>query len=245
MEGRTVNTGDAPSAAKTGLMTVIITGIIQSVVALGMWGALLFWPAGTLHWGRAWIHLGLWVVTFAINFAILRRANPELLDARLKRQRFTNRLDLLLMVFVFLPAVLAIPVVAGLEAVRYALGAMPLWAIWLGIAVHVLGDAVMVWSMAVNPFLEKTVRIQSERGHHVISTGPYAYVRHPMYVGVSGMFAAIPLMLGSAYAFVPVCIMIIALVARTVFEDRLLQRELAGYREYAARVRYRLIPGIW
>ncbi|PJB95189.1 MAG: isoprenylcysteine carboxyl methyltransferase, partial [Nitrospirae bacterium CG_4_9_14_0_8_um_filter_70_14] len=93
--------------------------------------------------------------------------------------------------------------------------------------------------------LEKAVRIQTERGHQVVSTGPYARVRHPMYSGVVLVLVSIPLTLGPAWAFLPVGVVLVALVIRTAFEDRLLHRRLPGYREYAARVRYRLAPGIW
>ncbi len=226
-------------------MKTVAAAVIQSLASLGIWGTLLFWPAGTLDWPRAWLHLAVWILTFAVNFAVLRRVNPEIIRQRMKRQRFASRFDLLLMVLVIAPAVLALPVVAGLDAERYGLSTIPVWVLGLAVVVHVLGDAVMVWAMAANPFLVKTVRIQSDRGHRVISTGPYAYVRHPMYVGVSVMFLAIPCMLGSAYALIPASVFVAGLVARTAWEDKLLQCELDGYRDYAARVRYRLVPGIW
>jgi protein-S-isoprenylcysteine O-methyltransferase Ste14 len=99
--------------------------------------------------------------------------------------------------------------------------------------------------MIANPFAEKTVRVQTERGHHVISTGPYAIVRHPMYLGVVLMFMAVPLVLGSAWTFTPVVAMTLLLIIRTVLEERLLRRDLPGYEEYMARTRRRLLPGIW
>jgi protein-S-isoprenylcysteine O-methyltransferase Ste14 len=99
--------------------------------------------------------------------------------------------------------------------------------------------------MGVNPFFEKTVRIQTERNHRVIDTGPYAFVRHPGYLGFFGWLLSVPLMLGAGWALVPAALAILSVVARTALEDRTLRRELDGYEAYADRVRYRLIPGIW
>ena len=99
--------------------------------------------------------------------------------------------------------------------------------------------------MVVNPFFEKTVRIQTDRGHRVVDTGPYAYVRHPGYVGFLGWILAAPLLLASVWAIVPALISVVGLVIRTALEDRTLRAELPGYPEYAARVRFRLIPGMW
>ncbi len=99
--------------------------------------------------------------------------------------------------------------------------------------------------MGVNPFFEKTVRIQTERGHHVIDSGPYRYVRHPGYVGLFGWSLSAPLLLGSWWAFIPATLSVFALVIRTALEDQTLRDELAGYEEYVSRVHYRLIPGIW
>ena len=112
--------------------------------------------------------------------------------------------------------------------------------VWLiGLAIFVPGWALVAWSMVANPFFEKQVRIQTNHGHHVIDSGPYACVRHPGYVGfIAVLLASIP-------TLAPTLIAVVLLVIRTLLEDRVLQAELSGYREYAGRVRYRLIPGIW
>jgi protein-S-isoprenylcysteine O-methyltransferase Ste14 len=107
------------------------------------------------------------------------------------------------------------------------------------------GAAMLTWSMVVNPFFEKTVRIQTDRGHRVIDTGPYAYVRHPGYLGFVGWILSAPLLLASTWAVAPAVLAVAGLVIRTALEDRTLQNELTGYPEYAARVRYRLVRGIW
>jgi protein-S-isoprenylcysteine O-methyltransferase Ste14 len=99
--------------------------------------------------------------------------------------------------------------------------------------------------MVVNPFFEKTVRIQTEHGHHVIDTGPYAFVRHPGYLGFAGWMVSIPLLLASAWAFIPALLAVVGIVVRTALEDRTLYAELPGYAEYTTRVHFRLVPGIW
>ena len=103
----------------------------------------------------------------------------------------------------------------------------------------------LTWAEAVNKFFEPTVRIQTDRGHRVIDTGPYAIVRHPGYVSGFLVFIGMPLCLGSLWALIPAVLVCLLLVVRTIWEDQTLREELAGYEEYAQRVRYRLIPGVW
>jgi protein-S-isoprenylcysteine O-methyltransferase Ste14 len=173
----------------------------------------------------------------------LLRWNPELIERRMRFPKGTKTRDKV-WAALFAPAMVSIYVVAGLEArdgVASVLGAE--WM--LGLAIFVPGSALLTWSMVVNPFFEKTVRIQTEHGHRVIDRGPYAYVRHPGYVGFLGWIASTPLLLASAWAFLPVLLAVVGIVIRTALEDRTLHAELPGYPEYAARVRFRLIPGVW
>jgi len=147
-------------------------------------------------------------------------------------------------VTLFAPAMIAMYVVAVREAGDGVSGE-PAAAWLLGLPLFVSGWALIIWSMVVNPFFEKTVRIQNDHDHRVIDTGPYAYVRHPGYVGFLAWILSTPLLLGSIWSFAPALLAAAALVIRTVLEDRLLQAELAGYAAYATRVRFRLIPGVW
>jgi protein-S-isoprenylcysteine O-methyltransferase Ste14 len=217
---------------------------VRVLFSLGVSGGLLFGAAGTLSWGRAWIHLSLWIVTLATNFAIILWKNRAVLATRMKRRQIVEKFDKVI-VSCLLPATFAIPVLAGLDAVRYKWAPLPLWLVSLGALLHIVGDVFILWPMIVNPYLEGGVRIQTERGHRVITTGPYAIVRHPMYVGFILVLAGAPLVLGSSWAFLPVGIVALLFVIRTVFEDRMLRAQLPGYEEYAGQTRHRLIPGVW
>jgi protein-S-isoprenylcysteine O-methyltransferase Ste14 len=108
-----------------------------------------------------------------------------------------------------------------------------------------VGLAIVTWAEAVNKFFEPTVRIQTDRGHHVVDRGPYAIVRHPGYVGSFLLFGGIALCLGSLWALIPAGLASALLIMRTRWEDQMLQAELPGYKEYTQRVRYRLLPGMW
>jgi protein-S-isoprenylcysteine O-methyltransferase Ste14 len=140
---------------------------------------------------------------------------------------------------------IAMFVVAGLDAVRYRTSNMPLWLEVLGAAGIALGIYIFHIVMRTNSYATAVVRIQDERGHQVISTGPYAFVRHPMYSGAILYFLGIALLLGSWYA-VAIAVVLVALFGlRAVWEEQTLIDELPGYAIYAQRVRYRLIPSIW
>ncbi len=221
--------------------TVFVGLAVAAVVVL--LAGLLFVLARHLDWTLGWIYVGIIVVTYAINLACVRRWNPGLLRQRVGFRRGSKTWDVVLLAL-FTAAVSAIYVVAVLEGRDEAWRAPG--AAWLaGLAIFVPGWALIIWSMVVNPFFEKTVRIQTDRGHRVIDSGPYAYVRHPGYVGFLGWILSTPLLLPSASAFVPALLAVILLVIRTALEDRTLRAELPGYADYASRVRFRLIPRVW
>lgn len=182
--------------------------------------------------------------SFLVNAVYVIRFNAELIDARMRMGRGIKRWDKILMA-VFSLALLAIYLTAGFDAVRYEWSSMPP-ALWLlGLAIFVPGLVLVTWSMGINPFFEKMVRIQTERGQSVIDSGPYRYVRHPGYPGLFGWILSIPLFLGSWWAFLPALLSVCLIGIRTALEDRALRRKLGGYEAYAARVRYRLLPGVW
>jgi protein-S-isoprenylcysteine O-methyltransferase Ste14 len=204
----------------------------------------LFLPAGTWAWARGWLFLLVLVVASIAGTSYLRRVNPEVLPARINRREGTRRRDRNLGV-VFLTTVMAIPVLAALDDGRFHWFPVPWWVCLLGYSLLITGLAGMTWAQAVNKFFEASVRIQTDRGHTVVDTGPYAVVRHPGYAAGYLLFVGMPLALGSLWALVPVILLCPLLVVRTVWEDRMLREGLAGYQAYTERVRYRLVPGVW
>ena len=136
-------------------------------------------------------------------------------------------------------------VITGLDAVRFRWSNVPFVLKALGFIGFIPGIVFSLWAMVKNTYASNMVRIQENRGHKVCTTGPYRYVRHPMYVGVIILVLCFPLALGSFYAFIPSSTIAILFVLRTLLEDKTLKKELPGYKEYAKKVRYKLIPGIW
>jgi len=216
----------------------------QAAAFLLLYAVALFVSAGTLRWDRAWIFLGLVVAALTVTAFVLVRTNPEVIRARHLPGRNTIGFDKII-ISLYVPMFLALPVVAGLDAVRYHWSSLPFATVYPGAALYLLAFLPSAWALSVNPFAETSVRLQSERGQTVISAGPYRFVRHPMYVGIIVSSFAVPLILGSAWAFVPGAAIDILIVVRTALEDRFLSRELPGYAEFAQRTRYRLVPGLW
>jgi len=206
-----------------------------------------FIAAGRLDWWPAWALVVLSLIASIISRIIPARKNPDLLAerARYVEAKDVKPWDRVLMPIVGIIGPLATWVVAGLDE-RFAWPPLMPPALQVaGFLVVAAGSALVTWAMAENRFFSAVVRIQKDRGHAVVSSGPYAFVRHPGYTG--GVLAAIgiPLALGSAWALIPGALSAAGITVRTALEDRTLQEELAGYREYAARVRWRLLPGVW
>ncbi len=230
---------------RTNFLASIPTAFVRLAVAavVIVLAGLIFLMAPRLEWTLGWIYVGIVVATWVINLACLLRWNSELIRRRARLGKGTKAWDAVWLLL-FAPAVIAVYVVAA-QDLRTGVSSAPGAAWLLGLALFVPGWALAIWSMVVNPFFEKTVRIQTNHGHHVIDTGPYAYVRHPGYVGFMAWMISAPPMLGSTSAFVPALLAVMLLVIRTALEDRTLRAELPGYAEYAARVRFRLIPRVW
>ena len=225
--------------------------IDRLLLSLYLGGTLLFFvlgfflPAGTWMWRRGWLFILVIVVASILSTLYLRRVNPDVISGRVNRHKGTKPWDRILVVIIGLPTMLAIPIVAALDDGRYHWLPVPWWVCVLGYALLITGMVGSIWAESVNKFFEPTVRIQTDRGHKVIDTGPYAIIRHPGYVFFFLLFLAIPLALGSLWALIPAILLLPLLILRTIWEDRTLREELAGYKEYSQRVRYRLIPRVW
>jgi protein-S-isoprenylcysteine O-methyltransferase Ste14 len=204
----------------------------------------LFLPAGTLAWSRGWLFLFVTVAASIVITLYLQRVNPDVVAARVNRHEGTKGWDRVLL-RLFLPALVSILPVAALDDGRYHWFPVPWLVCGIGYVLLIIGMVGLTWAESVNKFFEPSVRIQTDRGHRVIDTGPYAIVRHPGYVSGFLVFIGMPLALGSLWALIPAILLCLLLVVRTIWEDQTLREELAGYEEYTQRVRYRLIPGVW
>lgn len=218
----------------------------QSLLWLALTGAVLFIAAGTFRWREAWIYLGLWLAGGLTSGLSLARTNPEILKERLRppMQKEQKTWDRPLVIAIFAGA-FALPVVAAVDAVRFGWSRMPLWLEIAGAISILFGIYVFHIVMRENSYASAVVKVDTERGQKVISTGPYAWVRHPMYAGAIFYFLGTALLLGSWWA-VLIGLAVIAVIAlRATWEEKMLTAELPGYSDYARRVKYRLLPGIW
>jgi protein-S-isoprenylcysteine O-methyltransferase Ste14 len=234
------------SAAKQ--ETGINASMIIRMVVLFLVLLLLPFPiAGRWDWWGAWANGILLIAAFIISRVIVYRIHPDLLA---ERGRFlahegVKSWDKVLAPLVGLVGFLATALVAGLN-VRF--GWLPLVSLPMqlfGLVLVLAGDLLASWAVIVNRFFSGVMRIQKERGHVVVNTGPYRFVRHPGYLGGVISDMGIALLYGSYWALIPALLTVLALVIRTALEDRTLQEELPGYVEYARQTRYRLFPGIW
>ena len=239
------NTMSAQSSeAKPSLERSGIRRIVQVLVSVLLIGALLFLSAGRLDWLWGWLFLAGWLLLMLVSAIVMHRQGPDLINERGRRAENIKGWDKVLM-GVYSLMLFTAPVVAGLDAARFEWSAMPL-------AWHVIGGVLFIpamimplWAMSANAYLSTMVRIQDDRSHQVVTTGPYRYVRHPMYVGTIFFGLSIPLFLGSWWTFVPCGLIVVIFTIRAALEDRTLREELPGYADYAQRVRYRLLPGVW
>ena len=220
-------------------------GSITFAVFFFVMAGSMFLAAGRLDWTPGWVFLGVYLVVAIVAVAYLWRTNPEVLAARSdfhwRDQTPAHKVIFVLLIVLFM----AIFPVAGLDNGRLGCSVVPPWLMLTGYVLVLIGNSGLTWVLRVNKFAEPSVSIQSDRGHHVIDSGPYALVRHPFYAATLFLCLGTPLTLCSYWALVPSGLAYLLLVVRTAMEDRLLQNELIGYKEYAARVRYRLVPGVW
>jgi protein-S-isoprenylcysteine O-methyltransferase Ste14 len=206
-------------------------------------GALLFGIAGTLRYWEAWVYLVLFFGLSALVTEDLRRRDPALLERRLKGgpQAEQRPMQRVIMVAASL-AFLSLLVVPPLDH-RRGWSSVPVWAVVVGDILFVLGFTFVGRVYRENTYTSATIEIHA--GQRVIDSGPYAIVRHPMYLGAMLYVFGTPLALGSYWGFIGVALMLLAIVWRLLDEERMLGRDLSGYEEYKTRVRHRLIPGVW
>lgn len=229
-----------------GARASVIKQFLLTSVMLIIQMTIFFIAAGDINMPRVWTYFGAAFAHYAASTTLLYKFNPELLVQRLKMKRKGSKLwDEILMRISNLTVLIAVPVVAGLDLGRSHQSNLDVPFALAGFASLILSTALLNWAMIVNPHFEATVRIQKDRDHKVITTGPYRIVRHPGYLAAILFVLSIPLIIGSLLTFIPAGAYILLVVIRTSLEDRTLNQELDGYSEYAKRVRHRLFPGIW
>jgi protein-S-isoprenylcysteine O-methyltransferase Ste14 len=220
--------------------------LVRTIVWLALTAALLFGSAGTMAWPQAWIFL---VEIAAVSLTAgpwFARHDPGLLEQRMASpiQRGQPLWDKALLVS-FLLLYLCSFIVMGLDAVRWRLTSLPMWAQVVG-AAAILASYGAIWRvLAENTFAAPVVRIQEERGHRLITSGPYAIVRHPMYGATLPFIFGTPLLLGSVYGLAIALAMTLLLAVRAVLEERVLEAHFPEYRAYKEKVRYRFAPLVW
>ena len=204
---------------------------------------ILILCSGQITWWNAWAFTGGYLFLIFIMFIIMIKINPELLNERGKKHKDTKAFDkIILLIYTIL--FILLPIVAGLDK-RFDITSIDkiisIIAIFLSIPIF----SLVMWAFIVNNHFETTVRIQNDRDHKVCNEGPYKHVRHPTYLAAILGFIIIPFILGSLLSLIPSGLMAILFIIRTYFEDKTLQNELPGYKEYIKQIKYKLIPGVW
>jgi protein-S-isoprenylcysteine O-methyltransferase Ste14 len=202
-----------------------------------LWGT-----SGRADLWNVWAYLGIFVAIWSFQAVAMHRVSPDLLKERVKP---SNRGRQPLAAIGAIGFFILYWCIVGLDQRFHWSDIVPLAGIIAGLVIVAIGLGLVTWAMLVNSFFSSAVRIQEDRGQKVISNGPYAIVRHPGYTGTILAFLASGLALNSLLSIIPAILFLVVIVNRTTIEDRMLQGELAGYADYATKVRYRLIPAIW
>jgi protein-S-isoprenylcysteine O-methyltransferase Ste14 len=225
--------------------SLVIQAVVQFVLVALAFGLALFLPAATIAWSAGWVFMALFFSFFlGINLWLFRH-NPGLLEERLRLSSSDQKgWDK-----VFFPILLAIPfawlIFISLDAARFHWSPIPVWLEVVGGVILLCSFYLLFLTFRENSYLSTVVRIQQDRGHQVVSTGPYHYVRHPMYSGITLFAIGTPLLLGAWYGVPFGLIFAVVLARRAVMEEQTLRKELPGYAAYMSEVKYRLIPAIW
>jgi protein-S-isoprenylcysteine O-methyltransferase Ste14 len=223
--------------SRTVLLSMTLARFLAGFILVG---CMLFLPAGTFRFWEAWLYIGLLFAPAAIVGVVLFIKDPELLERRLRpREREAPQKKVIAASSLLLLAVYLIP---GFDR-RYAWSTVPPTLVLVADILIVLGYVLFVLTIKENRYASRAVEVQDNQV--TVSTGPYAFVRHPMYVAVGVIFTLSPLALGSYWALIPALLFPVVLAARIDNEEQLLRRNLTGYVEYCRKVKYRLLPFVW
>jgi protein-S-isoprenylcysteine O-methyltransferase Ste14 len=237
-------TETSPVKNSSSLAAGIVSRFAAIAVSFGVELAILFLAAGRTDWIWPWVWVGISLVVVLVNGSFLLRTSPETAAER-GRPKEVKRWDAIVSGLWGVAIYLALPLVAGLDA-RWG------WTRGLGVAWNVAGAVVYAaglvlfgWAMITNAYFSTAARIQTDRGQTVCRSGPYRFVRHPGYSGTILQALGTALLFGSLWALLPAVAAWICMIVRTILEDRMLQNELAGYKDFVRDIPYRLVPGIW
>jgi protein-S-isoprenylcysteine O-methyltransferase Ste14 len=223
---------------------MIVTYFAAEYASVAAMGAAVMWSAGRWDWWPAWTAVAVMAVSLTAQGLVLLRCQPGLMEERMKPPKSAKVWDRTL-VSVLRLTQLARYILGGLDQ-RYGWTVgFPTGLQFAGSVGCLLGYALFYWALASNSYFSQVVRVQTDRGHAVATGGPYRVVRHPSYAGMILFELSMAALLGSWWAMLAGGVCVILFILRTALEDRALQSELPGYKEYAQKVRYRLIPGVW
>jgi protein-S-isoprenylcysteine O-methyltransferase Ste14 len=225
---------------KSGKRYIVATFILLLFQAL-----LLFISSGKIYILRFWVFIIVNLIYLIFATILLYKINPELINQRGSIKPDTKLWDQFLMRAHNIVLIFILPIVVGLDVGRFHWSYLNCYYLIPGYLLYFTSNILVNWAMIVNPHFEATVRIQKDREHKVITSGPYKLIRHPGYLGGIVWAMGVPMILGSIYGFIPSIVGIIIFIIRTGLEDKTLLNELEGYAEYSKKVKYRLIPGIW
>jgi len=218
--------------------------LIKHITGAFLFFTIIFISAGRIDYWQGLIYVIIGLIMFVLNYTVLR-VDSELLNERSKPGEGTKKWDKTILGLSFLVTI-SMYITAGLDSGRYHWSPDFHWSIYLlGIILTILGQLLFLIAQKQNKFFSSTVRIQTNREHIVCETGLYKIVRHPAYMGSIIQSLGIPLLFGSLWSIIPICLSIILLITRTNLEDKTLKNELQGYLEYSNKTRYKIIPYVW
>ena len=218
--------------------------LIKHFIGTFLFFIIIFISAGRIDYWQGLIYVIIGLIMFLLNYTVLR-IDSELLNERSKPGEGTKKWDKTILGLSFLITI-SMYITAGLDSGRYHWSPNFHWGICLlGIILTILGQLLFLIAQKQNKFFSSTVRIQTNREHIVCETGLYKIVRHPAYLGSIIQSLGFPLLFGSLWSIIPICLLIILLITRTNLEDKTLKNELQGYLEYSNKIRYKIIPFVW
>lgn len=220
--------------------------VLQLVIVLIVVPLLPILISQRWGWGEAWAYAALNIAGFVISRVLAAKRNPDIIKERANSMEMKDAKpwDKTLAPLLAYGNIVTVMVV-GLDALFGWTSPFSPTVKWIAFLVMMAGYAFGSWALVENRFFSGVVRIQTDRGHHVVDSGPYRLVRHPGYAGALWTYLLIPVFLDSLWAFIPVALTLVVLFIRTALEDQTLQAELPGYKEFTGKTKYRLFPGIW